>query len=174
MKRKNHVTALLAYLMCSLLLLGGCASATGSGSQEVTDIEEVTEHEQVVMYENSDKGIKVYELPNWEFEEQLEKDQFNVIFQSDKGKAIITVLDSIKDVEDIKNELMIGVGTSTIIEETDHYFAFESERKESIRADIYIEQQGQKVTILTFMTPLDDYEEKIESIEEFKQHIDFY
>ncbi|MCL7748002.1 hypothetical protein [Halalkalibacter alkaliphilus] len=175
----NNVTVLLFYLICSILLITGCASPNSSDNQEISAgpeevIEEVIEHEKIVMYENTDRGIRVYETPNWEFGEQSEGDQINVTFYSEKGKAIITVLSSKKDLEEIKQELMIGVGKSNIIEETDNYFAFQSERKESIRSDVYFEQQDQRVNILTFMTPVDDYEENIEYIKEFKQHIEFY
>jgi hypothetical protein len=177
MKERIKLTALLSYLICSLFLIAGCSTPNSSDNQEVAgpegDIEEI-EKEQVIMYEHTDRGIRVYETPNWEFGEQSEGEQINVTFHSEKGKAIITVLTSNKDLDEIKQELMIGVGKSNIIEETDNYFAFQSERKESIRTDVYIDQQGQRVNILTFMTPVDDYEENIEYIKEFKRHIEFY
>ncbi|MDQ0339907.1 hypothetical protein J2S00_002702 [Caldalkalibacillus uzonensis] len=126
---------------------------------------------QDILYENSEVGIKVYQLPGWEVGKEGEADTFNVTFHRDNLKAIITLVSSDLSLEEIKQTLVTGAGPVEILEETDTYLALQSKRKEPVRTDIYIEQQEEQTVIYTFMTPAEAYAENQPYMESFKQNV---
>ena len=126
-----------------------------------------------ILYDNNDAGLRVYQTPDWYLEREVVIEQLNVTFSDGKAKAIITVISSEKSIDEIKQELILGAGEVTVIEESDGYVAFESESTESIRTDVYISQTESSTGIVAFMAPSEDYEEVQESIGAFKDNIEF-
>lgn len=149
----------------------------GCGKEEMVESTSATSpstEEQVqvksFLYENEEKGIRVGEVKDWKLSKEEDS---NVVFQNEKLQAIITILPNKQDVKSIKRDLIVGAGDIKIIEETDKSLSFHSNRKESIRTDIFISQVGEKMNIVTFVGKVDDDEMNRSKIVEFKEHIQF-
>lgn len=146
----------------------------GSGcAKEAKQIDTQHQH-QAIVYENPEVGLRVYETLNWAIDKDTTRTQSNVMFANGNLKAIITMIPNSKSFEEIKQELKIGAGKVTVITETDDYLAFQSDRQESIRTDIYISEHGGHIAIITFMTPLNDYESNLGKMESFKSSVELY
>ncbi|QZT33960.1 hypothetical protein HUR95_00520 [Caldalkalibacillus thermarum TA2.A1] len=161
-------------LVASLLSAGGCGQTEQASQQSNPSAEETADSiapTQDILYENSDVGIKVYQLPGWEVGKEGKSDTFNVTFHRDNLKAIITLVSSDLSLEEIKQTLVTGAGPVEIIEETDTYLALQSKRKEPVRTDIYIEQLEEQTVIYTFMTPAEAYTENQPYMESLKQNV---
>lgn len=156
---------LIIVFVLSFLVVNGCAQA-----QQPKDMDQ----KNVIQYENKEVGLRFYGTKNWAMEEETPTNQFNVTFVNDYSKAIITVISNEKSFEEIKRELKIGTGKVIILEESNDYLAFKSERLESIRTDIYISQKGGHVGIVTIMTPLKNYEINQKSIIDFRNNIELF
>ncbi|WP_209121436.1 hypothetical protein [Alkalihalobacillus sp. BA299] len=166
----------LALSLCSVFLMTGCGSNDTSQEQngEEAEVHSEADDVQALLYENSEAGFRVYETSNWEFKKETGNESVNVTFENDQAKAIITVVSTNKQLEEIKKELKTALKKSTIIEETEHYLAFQSDRKESIRSDIYIDQRENGTSIITFMVPAEDFDANQEKMEELKRHIEWF
>lgn len=160
---KKILVIILALLF---LALNGCAK-----EEKPKDMEQ---QNQAVLYENTELGLRVLKTQNWMIDEEPTTKQFNITFKNDYSKAIITVISNEKSFEEIKRELQTGAGEVSVLKETSDYLAFKSEREESIRTDIYISQRGTHTYIVTFMTPLKDYESNQESIEAFYKNVEIF
>ncbi|WP_209123999.1 hypothetical protein [Alkalihalobacillus sp. BA299] len=154
-----------------ICLLSGLMIVTGCSSDSTTKSEQTQAESEEILFENTDVGLKIYESSNWIIEQEVYVQNLNVTFQNDTLKAIVSVIPSEKTMEQIKKELQLGDGLITVLEEKDDYFSFHTNQKESIRSDLYIEQDQGKTLIVTFMSPLEDFESYLEEIEEFKGNI---
>ena len=156
---------LIIMFVLSFLAVNGCTQ-----TQEPKDMEQ----EKVIQYENGEVGLRVYEAQSWMMDEEAKTKQFSVTFINDYSKAIITVISNEKSFEEIKRELKVGAGKVSVLEETNDYLAFKSERLESIRTDIYISQKGGHIGIVTIMTPLKNYESNQNSIQAFVNNVELF
>ncbi len=159
-----HIKNTLLFILALILIaVSGCSQA-----EQPKDIEQ----KQEVLYENTEVGLRVYKTQNWVIDEEPITKEFSVTFRNDYSKAIITVTSNEKSFEEIKRELKVGAGKVSVIKETNDYLAFKSERAESIRTDIYIIQRGAHTGIVTFMTPLKDFESNQGNIEAFNKNVE--
>ncbi|UTW68631.1 hypothetical protein KHA80_13990 [Anaerobacillus sp. HL2] len=85
--------------------------------------------------------------------------------------AIVTMIPKETTTDEIKTELKKGAGKVTIIEETENFLSWKSDRKESIRTEVFIEENEASKFVLTFLTPLGTYEEMKKDIEALKTNI---
>ncbi|MDR5658854.1 hypothetical protein RH915_05070 [Serpentinicella sp. ANB-PHB4] len=162
---KNKVFLLTLILI--LLIASGC-------SKKHVDTENQNIQEKAVLYENIDLGFRVFESSQWNVGEESTNGSFNVTFENNKLKAIVTILTSEKSVDEIKNDLKTGTRKANIIQDTKDSLIFESERKESIRTEIYIKDNRANKGIITFMTPVKDYENNKDAIDEFRRNLQFF
>lgn len=167
-------STLLALIVSSFFIVSGCSQ------QEESPVILDTAHENhAVVYENPKAGIRVYETPDWVVGTEV-VEPLNVTFHyyptlgNQQLKAIITVISNESTFNEIKQEFLTGAGEVSIIHESDNHLAYKSERKESIRTDIYLQLDGLHTKIITFMMPLEDYEENQEQMEAFINNIEFY
>ncbi|KUO58990.1 MAG: hypothetical protein APF84_05915 [Gracilibacter sp. BRH_c7a] len=157
-------------LAITLLAVNGCSQAEQPENMD----KEQTDNTKIILYENTQVGLRVYETKNWVTNQEPTAEPFSVTFSNEHSKAILSVISNEKSFEEIKRELKVGAGKVIVLEEIGDYLAFQSERLESIRTDIYIEQIGARIGIITFMTPLKDYELSQDSIEAFKKNIELF
>ncbi|WP_078430052.1 hypothetical protein [Alkalihalobacterium alkalinitrilicum] len=163
-KRKKTLFCLLAGIM----ILTGCSSASSTISEQ-TD-----EKSEQLLFENIDVGIKIYETSDWTLEQEVYTENLNATFQYETLKAIVSIVPSEKTMEQIKQELQLNDGLITVLNETDTYYSIQTNQKESIRSDLFIEHDHGKTLILTFMSPSEDFESYYEEMEQFKENIKLY
>jgi hypothetical protein len=163
---------MLVLFLSTLLLLGACGNESSQSNLEKNS-EPNQKEETKYLYES--QSFKVIELPGWtESKDESTDDKANVMFQNGKLKAVVTVVSNEKSLEQIKNELKTALGSAEEIEDSDHYMSFKSNRKESIRTDIYLNRSDEQTGILIFMTPLQNFETSKAKIEEFKNNVQYF
>ena len=164
--------ATLLFVLISLVLaLSGCGKGeSASNSEPIIDpaVEEVTQ--RLLLLEDEDASVRVYETPGWQLEQEAETEQFQATFQHEKLKAIMTTVSNEMPLAEIKRDVKVGAGKVTIIEEKDDYLAFQSDRKESIRSDVFIEKGQADTLVMIFMTPVELYEGNKEHIEALRNN----
>ncbi|MFC0472174.1 hypothetical protein ACFFHM_17105 [Halalkalibacter kiskunsagensis] len=128
--------------------------------------------EKVVFYENVDAGLKIYESSNWILDSEVSSKPFNAIFKQDNVRVIVSIVPSVKSLDQIKKELNLDRDYVQLIEETADSISFQLNEKESIRSDIYLESKIDETLVLTFFTPVEGYEANQEIMEEFKNQIE--
>lgn len=161
MKRLSIVLVVLAIL------------AAGCGKEEAPQAEgkKGSQSEKTVLYE-SDKGLKITNGDGWTKKEEI-SEPFNVRFENEKATVIISKISNKKSNGEIKDELISGAGEVTILAEEDNSVSFQTERKESIRSDVYIERSDEESRVIIFMTPAEEYENNKAKFDEFKDNIQF-
>ncbi|MFZ3579840.1 hypothetical protein [Virgibacillus sp. DJP39] len=169
---KNRTSVILLFFMI-LFVLGACQNGGNEGAQpnEKNNTEQKQE-EQNYLYES--ETVRVIETPGWQQQDNSSKNKENIMFQNGNVKAILTSISNEKSLDDIKSELKASFGNSEAIEEAERYLSLKSNRKESIRTDIYLNSGEEQVGILIFMTPLEDYEINQAMIEKFKQSVLYF
>ncbi|MBB5174652.1 hypothetical protein [Texcoconibacillus texcoconensis] len=168
---------LMVLLILTFVGLYGCSQDDVTKSEHAENETKSSEQElatQEILYENTEWDIKVYETSDWMLDKEVTGESFNVTFEKDLLKAIVTIIPNEKSFDEIKQELQVGAGNVSIEEEKEDFLAFKNERKETIRTDIYLKQEGDYTGIISFMTPESDWEINQEKIETFKGNIDLF
>ncbi|MFD2046652.1 hypothetical protein ACFSTA_20545 [Ornithinibacillus salinisoli] len=171
---KNRTSLTLFFCIFLLLLLGACQKDENKTAQldEGNDMEEQQE-EQNYLYQ--DEMVKVVDTAGWKKEQENTDDRDNnIVFKNGKVKVILTSVSNERSLDEIKRELKASFGNSEAIEETEQYLSLKTNRKDSVRTDIYLNNGTKQTGIIIFMTPLKDYETNQAIIEEFKQNIQFF
>lgn len=167
-------------LVLSFIFLWGCSSEDqiADYSQKLNESPSVEnmDHQkenQPILYNNHELGLTILETENWQVINEV-KQPFNVLFENDKMKALITIISNESSFSSIKEELVESAGNVTIIEEKDSFITYISNRKESIRTLVYLYSFQEQTGIVTFITPEEDYVSNIEEIELFHSNIYFF
>lgn len=155
------------------LLLSACGNNDSqTAQQEVTEIQD-----KKIIYTNDKWGITVFEAEGWVQStsnyDQTFSDSLNLIYQNETLKAIITIVSNNKSLEDIKKEIMISLGNVDVLEDSNTFLTLKTNRKESIRIDIYFNRNELHTGIITFMVPLDKYEANKNKISDFRDNVEF-
>ncbi|WP_156290369.1 hypothetical protein [Oceanobacillus salinisoli] len=170
----RYRTSLMLLFFMLLLVLGACQNDGNEDTQ--ADGEKNTEQmqeEKNYLYES--ETVKVIETSGWQQQDSSSKyGEENMIFQNGNVKAILTFVSNEKSLDEIKSELKSSFGNSEAIEETEKYLSLKSNRKESIRTDIYLNSGGEQTGILIFMAPFEEYETNQAMIEEFKKNVEYF
>lgn len=144
------------------LSLVGCSKGSEDISQPIQGSNEG------FFYYNQELGIQIAEAADW----VLEKETSNSVkFTSEKSIGLLSVVSKEKSVAEIKKELLGGAGDVMVIGEGLNFIAWKSERQESIRTEVWVEEKGDRYVIITLMTPEKHYEEKKEKLETFRHNI---
>lgn len=156
------------FLFVFILILAGCSEkspleveADGSEKQENT-----------ILYENVEHGLMIDEVQGWSYTKEVLQ-PFNVSFTNDQASVIVSILSNEKTVEEMKDEILLGAGDVTIIEEDEDALSYKTNRKESVRTNLYIERTENDTRLLIFMTPFNEYEKNKEKFDRFKSNIHF-
>jgi hypothetical protein len=153
------------FLLTFLIVLVGCGRATDE------EIESKKVSTEASFYDNPEQGIRIETIDGWSIEKETAK---SVKFTSDKIIAIISVIPREKTVSEIKKELLAGAGDVTVIGEGLNFVSWKSERQESIRTQVWVEEKADRHVIVTMMTPHELYEENQEKIEMFRESLKIY
>ncbi|MFD1037826.1 hypothetical protein ACFQ3N_05305 [Virgibacillus byunsanensis] len=168
----NRTRIILLFFVVSFLLVA-CQNDGNEGTEPNDKINNEQKQEvQNYLYES--KTVKVIQTPGWQLQDNSSKDKDNIMFQNENVKAILTSVSHEKSLDEIKSELKASFGNSDAIEEDEQYLSLKSNRKESIRTDIYLNSGEEQTGILIFMTPHEGYEINQELIKEFKQSVQFF
>lgn len=156
----------MACLLAGAMLATGCSSVSSTTSDGEAQAESKS-----IIYENIDAGLKIYESNQWTLEQEVFTRNLNATFQYETVKAIVSLIPSEKSMDQIKQELQLGNGLITILEENDYFFSFHTNQKEGIRSDLFLVHDQGKTLIVTFMSPMDDFERYQEDMNQFKNNI---
>ncbi|MCD8500736.1 MAG: hypothetical protein LRY71_02450 [Bacillaceae bacterium] len=129
---------------------------------------ETLQEAEKMLYENDHTGIRIGDVEGFILKQEGDK---TVTFTNETVTAIISVLETGRTKEEIKDELLKGIGNVTFIEETDKYIAWKSDRNESIRTDVYLKENKQYSVLVVFMTPMKDYQQNSNKIKTFLDRI---
>lgn len=149
------------------ILIAGC----GNGGAPEAEEQKGNQPGESVLYEN-EQGLKITNSEGWTKKEET-SDPFNIRFENEQSTAIISVISNEKSVEEIKDELISGAGEITILDEGDDFVSFQTDRKESIRSDVFVERSDEESRVIIFMTPAADYEKNKAKFDEFRENIHF-
>ncbi len=159
------------WLLIIILLFTGCSSK--SNEQMINEdthkkSNETLQEAEKMLYENDHTGIRIGDVEGFILKQEGDK---TVTFTNETVTAIISVLETGRTKEEIKDELLKGIGNVTFIEETDKYIAWKSDRNESIRTDVYLKENKQYSVLVVFMTPMKDYQQNSNKIKTFLDRI---
>ncbi|ARK29568.1 hypothetical protein BkAM31D_06670 [Halalkalibacter krulwichiae] len=126
---------------------------------------------KTVIYENKEAGIVIYQSSNWELEKEVSIDPLNAAFKQDHMRAIVSIIPNAKTVEQIKAELNLEGDFVQMIEETEDSLSFKITQTEETRSDIFVKTADHETIIVTFFTPLKNYQTNSEKIDDFKDSI---
>lgn len=157
---ERGVILLKLCIALTLLAISGC------------NLTEAGEVEKAVFYENVEAGLKIYESSDWTLDSEVSIEPFNATFKQGNVRAIVSIIPSVKTLDQIKQELHLDRDFVEVIEESDHRLSFQTNQKESIRSDIYAQQTDGETLILTFLTSIAEYEANQEKMEEFRNNIE--
>lgn len=147
-----------------LLLLVGCGN-------DPVDNSELEEEPMSFFYEDPESDVRILEANEWLIEKETAT---SVKLKSKNLVAIVSVIPTEKSTSEIKQELKAGAGKITVIGEGSNFISWNTDRKESIRTNIYIDQVGDQTLIITLMTPNDEYELNKEKMEAFRENVELY
>lgn len=162
----KRIVTLVGLLM--VLLLFGCSNKIEE-TPLIPNDEAQDNYERKALYENEEFGVLVHELEGFVLKKETER---TATFMNEKLTVIISVIKEMKSKQEIKDELLKGIGEVTMIADDDHYIAWKSDRKESIRTDVYIDETTERTILIMFMTPLKDYQINESKIELFKDKVE--
>ncbi|WP_088105483.1 hypothetical protein [Halalkalibacter urbisdiaboli] len=156
------------FLLCIAVLIavGGCSSQNS--------VIKASEKEKVVFFENEEAGLTIYESSNWVLDSVVSNEPFNATFKRDDVRAIVSIIPGERSLEQIKQELKLNRDFVKVLDESEDYLSFQMRENESIRSDIYREQAGEETLIVTFLTPLETYEQNSAKAEEFRKNIEIH
>lgn len=150
---------LLGFCLMSLLVIAGCSTTLAE------------EPMKKIFYENEEIGLKIYETSDWRIDAGASSEPFNATFKQGNIRAIVSVIPEQKTISEIKKELAANKELFKLIEESDTHVALEINEHNRVRSDIFTEQAGKDTLIVTFLTPLAEYENNKGRMEEFKNSI---
>ncbi|RPF53248.1 hypothetical protein [Aquisalibacillus elongatus] len=153
-------------LVAGLLVLSGCGADAEEKDQQEDQAKEETKD---TLYEEG--GLVVSNVSGWSIGKE-KKEPLTVNFNHQDLKAIATVVETEKDFNQIKDELLAGAGDVEVIEEQEESFSYQTKNKESIRTDVYLEQDEEQTLILSFLSKTNVYEDVKETIEEFQSAVE--
>ncbi|MPW24898.1 hypothetical protein GC105_03720 [Alkalibaculum sp. M08DMB] len=170
----RYRAGLMLLFFMFLFVLGACQNNGNEGTH--LDKEKSTEQKQEennYLYES--EAVKVTKTLGWQQQDSSSKYvEENIIFQNGNVKAVLTFVSKEKSLDEIKSELKSSFRNSEKIDETEKYLSLISNRKESIRIDIYLHRGEEQTGILIFMAPFEDYKTNQTSIEELKKNIQYF
>lgn len=152
----KYFAAILFFSVLSVILVG-CGST-----------EKQEANTNAYLFEDTQKNLKIVETQGWTIEKEATK---SVKLKNGNLVAIVTMIPKETTTDEIKVELKKGAGKVTIIEESENFFSWKSDRKESIRTEVYIEENEESKFVITFLTPLNTYEDMKKDIEALKTNI---
>ncbi len=158
--RHRAVHILLILLLTALV---GCSKAT---TEEVVD--DILSKDGNNFYDNAELGISIEAEADWVIEKETSQ---TVKFTRDDLIALVSVIPKEKTVSEIKKELLAGAGEVTVVGEGLNFIAWKTERKESIRTQVWIEEKSDRQIVVTMMTPNDSYEGNRELMDDFRETI---
>ncbi|WP_227935126.1 hypothetical protein [Alkalihalobacillus deserti] len=127
--------------------------------------------EKAVIYENEEAGIQIFESGNWTLDAEVSTEPLNATFKQDDMRVIVSVIPSVKTLDQIKTELNLDGDFIEMIDETKESLAFKLNQTENTRSDLFIEASEDKTLVLTFFTPVKEYQTNLKKIEEFRKSI---
>ncbi|WP_096200661.1 hypothetical protein [Bacillus sp. FJAT-45350] len=151
----------------TLLLSTGCAKDVVHSSYEVEEKKPVV---QLVEVETMSLYEKLNEMQGWSIEKEISANPptISIIHEKQNVKGVFSVIETDKAIISIQEELLRSAGNVIVIEQTKNHLAYQTDRKDSVRTDIFTEQVDGKTTIFTLITPLHEYEQNQGIIMEFK------
>ncbi len=156
-------------VLAVLLVLSAC------GEEPKTSEQETKKSPTIEKYLYDSESVKVTETSGWNLKtDSTTEEKVNVVFENGKLNAIVSVISNDKSLDEIKQEIKASYGQIEIMEETDTFISFLTNRKESLRADIYLTRGEQNTGILIFMTPAQQFEEKKDIMEEFQGNVQYF
>lgn len=168
-KLRRQLSAII--LVISILLLSACGTESSQASLEKGN--QTNDDNSEFLYQG--KNIQVTETPGWiENTNSSYSDEGNVVFENGKVKAIITVVSNEKSLEEIKSELKKSFANAEVIQESSDYVSLKTNRKESIRSDVYFNRGEDQTGIIIFMTPIKTHEKNKTIIEKFKNNVQYF
>ncbi|WP_432357052.1 hypothetical protein [Sporosarcina sp. UB5] len=156
-------------LLIVLVVLAGCGHQQSSAEEQPHETEST---EQASLYVNEEFGLTIGEVPGWTLLKEVEN-PLNVSFVNEKSTIIVSILSNEKSIDEIKKEVLTGVGNVSIQEESENTLSFTSDRKESIRSHIKFERDSNSTKMIIFMTPAPQYEKNKVLFDEFQKNINF-
>lgn len=164
-------------MLMTVVIMIGCSDDEVREGQEEKDVDiSLSEKEQVnsetAMYENETFGVAVYEQEGWSLSKE-ENDPTNVVFEHEDVTSILTLLTTKKSVQDLKDELLSGANNVTVVEDEEQFLAYETDRQESVRSDVYFSISNGNTIVLTFVTAADEYGEVEDVILGFHEQVKY-
>jgi len=161
----QRLSVLLGILV---ILIAGCGNEKAPEAQE----KKGDQPDESVLYINPEQGLEITNSEGWTKKEEI-SDPFNVRFENEKSTVIISEISIKKSVDEIKDELISSAGKVTLLNEDDNSVSFQTDRKESIRSDVFVEQSDEENRVIIFMSPAAEYEKNKVKFDEFKENIHF-
>ncbi|MDQ0159645.1 hypothetical protein [Alkalibacillus salilacus] len=173
MKRRQ---VFLVFIVFIIVLLTGCSNNENSAqSQESVGDDKSGEQASTsdeLLYDHEDMGLSVGYEKGWEMIEES-KDPVNVTFQHDHILSVLTVLSGNKEVQTLKDELLQGANKASVVDESDRFIAYETDREESMRTEVYFMDDKEKTVMLSFVTAKDKYESVEKDITSFRSQLNY-
>ncbi|MFC0558325.1 hypothetical protein [Halalkalibacter alkalisediminis] len=127
--------------------------------------------EKPVIYENEEAGIQIFESGNWILDAEVTTEPFNATFKQDDLRVIVSIIPSIKTLDQIKKELNLNGNFVEMINETEESLSFKLNQTENTRSDLFVETSENETLVLTFFTPENEHQTNVKEIEEFRKSI---
>ncbi|MFD1020219.1 hypothetical protein [Thalassobacillus hwangdonensis] len=129
------------------------------------------ESKESVLYENTSYHLSVGEMEGWLLEKETDEGRLHAKFTNNQSKAIVTVTETTKSFENIKDELKDGAGKVDVVQDDKASISFISGLNEKMRTDIYIKKHREFTYVFTFISPLSAYEKKENEIKKFLDEV---
>ncbi|RPF54122.1 hypothetical protein [Aquisalibacillus elongatus] len=170
--------ALILYLLC-LIFTVGCQDNQGETTEETnndvqaekTDEANSSDDEEY-MYENESNGVYVSQLENWKFKTE-ESNPYSAIFETNGVQAIISIVETSKTIDELKEELIAGSGNSVVITSENGHLSYKTDNEESMQTNVFFEQRDDEVIMLSFVAPTSEMKEKESQINNFEQNLKY-
>lgn len=170
------------YIMVLLLLfafiLTGCGTQSETNDSNGTNNENTSQNqsqgkEQVeYLYENEEVGLKVAQTTGWNLKTE-KTEPFNIVFENGQAQSIISVIESDKSFEDLKSEFLAGAGKVSVVANEENYLSYQSNRKESMETNIYLDKKGNETIIISFVYPTNKSETLADAKSNLRSNINY-
>lgn len=164
---------LLFILVVGFSLLVGCGSADASEDKDKQkDNDKISEQQEAenILYEKD--GLVVSQVMGWSVGTE-KVDPLNVTFNHQHVQAIVSLIETEKTFDQLKEELLDGAGNVELVEEKGDSFSYQSKQKESIRTNVYFRKYEDQTMILSFLSKVDSGEGARKAIDDFKSAINY-
>lgn len=157
-----------------------CSPKESELAEDIPIVEEThvtIEEEKPITITNQEMELTTLEVEGWEKVTEVVVDQnIYTTFSSRNMKAVVTEVYSEKSFKEIQAELIQGAGDTQLILEANDHVAIRSNRKASIRTDIYyLGQTENRTYVIIFLTPLNEFENNksimLEFLSTYKAHL---